>query len=161
MSELTETNIYDNIKRMLKTALVPFLLSCGIYAALGMLKSGGGVAGELWSLYGREMALHWVMCLPAVLILALSLLRVKVKRADGCVLLSVEDNGVGIAPEQQEKVFNRFYQADAARSGEGTGLGLAMAREIARLHGGDIRVTSEPGKGSIFVFGMPEKNSAL
>ena len=88
-------------------------------------------------------------------------IRVKVERADGCVLLSVEDNGVGIAPEQQEKVFNRFYQADAARSGEGTGLGLAMAREIARLHGGDIRVTSEPGKGSIFVFGMPEKNSAL
>ena len=85
----------------------------------------------------------------------------KVERADGCVLLSVEDNGVGIAPEQQEKVFNRFYQADAARSGEGTGLGLAMAREIARLHGGDIRVTSEPGKGSIFVFEMPEKNSAL
>ena len=88
-------------------------------------------------------------------------IRVKVERADGCVLLSVEDNGVGIAPEQQEKVFNRFYQADAARSGEGTGLGLAMAREIARLHGGDIRVTSEPGKGSIFVFEMPEKNSAL
>lgn len=88
-------------------------------------------------------------------------IRVKVERADGCVLLSVEDNGVGIAPEQQEKVFNRFYQADAARSGEGTGLGLAMAREIARLHGGDIRVTSEPGKGSIFVFRMPEKNSAL
>ena len=78
VSELTETNIYDNIKRMLKTALVPFLLSCGIYAALGMLKSGGGAAGELWPLDGREMALHWVMCLPAVLILALSLLRVKV-----------------------------------------------------------------------------------
>ena len=88
MSELTETNIYDNIKRMLKTALVPFLLSCGIYAALGMLKSGGGVAGELWSLYGREMALHWVMCLPAVLILALSLLRVKVKRAMAASILA-------------------------------------------------------------------------
>ena len=45
MSELTETNIYDNIKRMLKTALVPFLLSCGVYAALGMVKSGSGAAG--------------------------------------------------------------------------------------------------------------------
>ena len=71
VSELTETNIYDNIKRMLKTALVPFLLSCGVYAALGMVKSGSGAAGELWSLYGREMTLHWVMCLPAVLILIL------------------------------------------------------------------------------------------
>ena len=88
VSELTETNIYDNIKRMLKTALVPFLLSCGIYAALGMLKSGGGAAGELWSLYGREMALYWVMCLPAVLILALSLLRVKVKRAMAASILA-------------------------------------------------------------------------
>ena len=45
VSELTETNIYDNIKRMLKTALVPFLLSCGVYAALGMVKSGSGAAG--------------------------------------------------------------------------------------------------------------------
>ena len=90
VSELTETNIYDNIKRMLKTALVPFLLSCGIYAALGMLKSGGGAAGELWSLYGREMTLHWVMCLPAglILILALSLLRVKVKRAMAASILA-------------------------------------------------------------------------
>ena len=82
VSELTETNIYDNIKRMLKTALVPFLLSCGVYAALGMVKSGSGAAGELWSLYGREMTLHWVMCLPAVLILILSVLRVNVKKGD-------------------------------------------------------------------------------
>jgi len=88
VSELTETNIYDNIKRMLKTALVPFLLSCGIYAALGMLKSGGGAAGELWSLYGREMTLHWVMCLPAVLILILSVLRVNVKKTMSVSILA-------------------------------------------------------------------------
>ena len=88
VSELTETNIYDNIKRMLKTALVPFLLSCGVYAALGMVKSGSGAAGELWSLYGREMALHWVMCLPAVLILILSVLRVNVKKAMSVSILA-------------------------------------------------------------------------
>lgn len=58
-------------------------------------------------------------------------IRVKVERADGCVLLSVEDNGVGIAPEQQEKVFNRFYQAGRGAQRRGYGLGLAMAREIA------------------------------
>ena len=86
VSELTETNIYDNIKRMLKTALVPFLLSCGVYAALGMVKSG--TAGELWSLYGREMTLHWVMCLPAVLILILSVLRVNVKKAMSVSILA-------------------------------------------------------------------------
>ena len=88
VSELTETNIYDNIKRMLKTALVPFLLSCGVYAALGMVKSGSGAAGELWSLYGREMTLHWVMCLPAVLILTLSVLRVNVKKAMSASILA-------------------------------------------------------------------------
>lgn len=88
VSELTETNIYDNIKRMLKTALVPFLLSCGVYAALGMAKSGSGAAGELWSLYGREMTLHWVMCLPAVLILILSVLRVNVKKAMSVSILA-------------------------------------------------------------------------
>lgn len=88
VSELTETNIYDNIKRMLKTALVPFLLSCGVYAALGMVKSGSGAAGELWSLYGREMTLHWVMCLPAVLILILSVLRVNVKKAMSVSILA-------------------------------------------------------------------------
>lgn len=88
VSELTETNIYDNIKRMLKTALVPFLLSCGVYAALGMVKSGSGAAGELWSLYGREMTLHWVMCLPAVLILILSVLRVNVKKAMSASILA-------------------------------------------------------------------------
>lgn len=88
VSELTETNIYDNIKRMLKTALVPFLLSCGVYAALGMVKNGSGAAGELWSLYGREMTLHWVMCLPAVLILILSVLRVNVKKAMSVSILA-------------------------------------------------------------------------
>ena len=88
VSELTETNIYDNIKRMLKTALVPFLLSCGVYAVLGIVKSGSGAAGELWSLYGREMTLHWVMCLPAVLILLLSVLRVNVKKAMSVSILA-------------------------------------------------------------------------
>lgn len=67
---------------------MPFLLSCGVYAALGMVKSGSGAAGELWSLYGREMTLHWVMCLPAVLILILSVLRVNVKKAMSVSILA-------------------------------------------------------------------------
>ena len=88
VSELTETNIYDNIRRMLKTALVPFLLSCAAYAALGMARGAGMGAQGLWTLYGREMTLHWAMCLPAVLILALSLLRVNVKRAMSASILA-------------------------------------------------------------------------
>lgn len=80
VSELTKTDIYANIHRMLKTALVPFLLSCALYLVLG-LRAGEGMAQDMWSLYGREMTLHWSMALPAVLILVLSLLRVSVKRA--------------------------------------------------------------------------------
>ena len=88
VSELTETNIYDNIRRMLKTALVPFLLSCAAYAALGMARGADTGTQELWTLYGREMTLHWAMCLPAVLILALPLLRVNVKRAMSASILA-------------------------------------------------------------------------
>lgn len=65
--------------------------------------------------------------------------------------LSVADDGIGIAPEEQGKIFRRFYQADNSRSGVGTGLGLSMVQEIVRFHGGSIGVESEPGKGSIFL----------
>lgn len=64
--------------------------------------------------------------------------------------LSVADNGIGIAPEEQSQIFRRFYQADNSRSGVGTGLGLSMVYEIVQFHGGEIRVESELGKGSVF-----------
>ena len=64
--------------------------------------------------------------------------------------LSVSDDGIGILPEEQTKIFRRFYQADSSRSGNGTGLGLSLVEGIAKLHGGSIRVESEPGKGSTF-----------
>lgn len=71
------------------------------------------------------------------------------------ILLTVEDDGIGIAPEEQDKVFGRFYQSDTSRSGQGTGLGLAMVREIAVFHGGTVQVESAPGQGSKFIFSMP------
>ena len=88
VSELTGTDIYDNIRRMLKTAFVPFLASCAVYAVLGLTGAAAAPAQGLWALYGREMALHWTMCLPAVLILVLSLLRVNVKRAMAASILA-------------------------------------------------------------------------
>ncbi len=88
VSELTGTDIYDNIRRMVKTALVPFLLSCAVYALLGLRGAADGAQADLWALYGREMPLHWTMCLPAVLILVLSLFRVKVKRAMAASILA-------------------------------------------------------------------------
>ena len=77
-------------------------------------------------------------------------IQVTLQKKEGKIMISVEDNGIGVRKEEQEKIFRRFYQSDASRTGDGMGLGLSMAREIARYHGGDITLQSEPGKGSIF-----------
>ncbi|MFC7280082.1 sensor histidine kinase [Paractinoplanes rhizophilus] len=78
--------------------------------------------------------------------------------ADGeFVLITVEDTGVGIAPEHLPKVFDRFWRADTSRTRAtgGSGLGLAIARQLARAHGGDISVTSTVGSGTTFTVRLP------
>jgi len=84
---------------------------------------------------------------------------VRAVRADGAVEISVSDTGIGIAPEDQEAVFEEFRQVgtDVVRKREGTGLGLALTRKFVGLHGGTIRVESELGKGSTFTFTLPER----
>jgi signal transduction histidine kinase len=75
---------------------------------------------------------------------------------DGTAEISVTDTGVGIAPEDQGAVFEEFRQVGtAARKVEGTGLGLALSRKFVELHGGRIRVKSQPGAGSTFTFTLP------
>ena len=71
--------------------------------------------------------------------------------------LAVADTGIGMTPEQQTKLFEVFTQADAttAQRFGGTGLGLALSRKLARMMGGDVTVTSEPGKGSVFTVRLP------
>ena len=66
--------------------------------------------------------------------------------------MSVEDNGVGIAPEDLPNIWNRFYRADKSRSSvkEGLGLGLSMVSRIVQIHGGRITVESREGEGSRF-----------
>ena len=73
------------------------------------------------------------------------------------VTLSVTDTGVGIPEEHQPRLFERFYRAprSAARSHEGTGIGLALVAELARLHGGDVSVASQEGEGSTFSVRVP------
>jgi signal transduction histidine kinase len=81
------------------------------------------------------------------------------RMADGrdVIELSVSDTGIGMTPKQQAKLFEEFTQADAttAQRFGGTGLGLAIARKLARMMGGDVTVTSEPGKGSAFTVRLP------
>ena len=76
---------------------------------------------------------------------------------DSSLQISVADTGIGIASEDQAHVFEKFYRAadDSVQMVTGTGLGLALAREVARLHGGDIRLESELGKGSTFTIDLP------
>src|SRR3990167_5466976 len=78
---------------------------------------------------------------------------------DDTLQVSVSDTGIGMKPEDQEKVFKEFWQADGsfARKYEGTGLGLALTKRIVEMHGGKLWFESEFGKGSIFYFALPLK----
>src|SRR4029077_5475186 len=74
----------------------------------------------------------------------------------GFGLVQVKDHGVGIAKEDLEKIFDRFYQTDAAAgNAEGTGIGLAIVRNILRLHGCVVHASSEPGEGTVMTFTLP------
>jgi signal transduction histidine kinase len=76
--------------------------------------------------------------------------------------VSVKDTGIGIGPEDQERIFERFYRAKDKRVAKitGTGLGLTLAREVARLHGGEIEVESVLNQGSTFTLTLPLKAEA-
>jgi GAF domain-containing protein len=81
----------------------------------------------------------------------------KVSNGSSFVEFAVSDTGIGMTAEQQAKLFEEFSQADAttAQRFGGTGLGLAISRKLARMMGGDVTVTSEPGKGSVFTVRLP------
>ncbi|MBT2567656.1 two-component sensor histidine kinase [Arthrobacter sp. ISL-85] len=81
-----------------------------------------------------------------------------VRSRDGLVSISVTDQGDGLSPEDQERVFERFYRVDAARSRQtgGTGLGLSIVKHVASNHGGEVTLWSQPGQGSTFTLRLPE-----
>jgi two-component system phosphate regulon sensor histidine kinase PhoR len=81
---------------------------------------------------------------------------------DGRLEIFVQDDGPGIPPESLDRVFERFYRVDKARSREqgGTGLGLSIVKHIVQAHGGEVWVKSEPGKGATFFFTLPQEKSA-
>jgi signal transduction histidine kinase len=75
--------------------------------------------------------------------------------ADGNRFIRVKDSGIGIKAGELPRIFERFYRADRSRSTAGTGLGLSLAKAIARSHGGEVAVDSRPGEGSTFTVTLP------
>lgn len=86
------------------------------------------------------------------------LIRVGGWSEDGRVVSYVADAGIGIPLEEQESVFERFYRGDSSlrRSTQGVGLGLYLVRAIVEAHGGEVWLQSEPGKGAVFFFALPQ-----
>jgi len=82
---------------------------------------------------------------------------VGVRQTGDLVEIAVVDEGIGIAPEDQDRVFERFFRVDPARSRAtgGTGLGLSIVKHVAADHGGDVTVWSEPGHGATFTLRIP------
>jgi two-component system phosphate regulon sensor histidine kinase PhoR len=82
---------------------------------------------------------------------------VAAERKDHFVTIHIEDTGLGIAPSDLPRVFERLYRADKSRSRkiDGTGLGLSIVKHLVQAHGGEVSATSEVGRGSRFTFTLP------
>ncbi len=154
----------------MELALAPFHLPLALENAVTLVKERAGrhgialkldVDARLGELVGDERKIKQVL---------LNLLSNAVKftpeggrislraaLADGSVEVSVSDTGIGIAPEDQDAIFEEFRQvgSDDARKREGTGLGLTLSKKFVEMHGGRIWVKSEVGKGSTFTFTLP------
>lgn len=78
------------------------------------------------------------------------------QKTTGAIQIRVHDSGIGIASDEQPYIFDRFYRGDASRSKPGNGLGLSLARAVAKAHGGDITVFSHLDKGSEFMVSLPD-----
>jgi signal transduction histidine kinase len=75
------------------------------------------------------------------------------KKSDGRVLISVKDNGMGIAPKTLDKIFQPFFTTKP--TGQGTGLGLSLSYDIIKAHGGELKAETTEGEGTTFIFSLP------
>jgi signal transduction histidine kinase len=78
------------------------------------------------------------------------------ENGEGAAVIAVKDTGIGISARDLPRIFERFYRCDQSRSVAGTGLGLSLARAIARAHGGEVMAASRPGEGSTFTLTLPK-----
>lgn len=87
---------------------------------------------------------------------------VRAEDDEGVLRISIEDTGIGISPNEQERVYEKFFRSedDRVTEIEGTGLGLAFAKQVAEMHGGELSLESEINKGSTFTFAMPKPRLA-
>jgi two-component system sensor histidine kinase SenX3 len=125
--------------------------------------SGGDAGAEV---YGDEpllaVALHNLIANAIQYSPKGSRVGVGVNNTDGIVEIAVTDQGIGIPDDELDRVFERFFRIDPARSRHtgGSGLGLSIVKHVVQNHGGDIRVWSQPGKGSTFTIRLPEASHA-
>jgi two-component system sensor histidine kinase SenX3 len=125
--------------------------------------SGGDAGAEV---YGDEpllaVALHNLIANAIQYSPKGSRVGVGVNNADGVVEIAVTDQGIGIEDDDRDRVFERFYRVDPARSRHtgGSGLGLSIVKHVVQNHGGDVRVWSQPGNGSTFTIRLPEASHA-
>lgn len=82
-------------------------------------------------------------------------IRILLRRSQDCVKFYITDNGIGMDEETRKRIFEKFYQGDRSHSTQGNGLGLTLAKRIVDLHGGNITVDSQLGKGSTFTVSLP------
>lgn len=89
------------------------------------------------------------------------IISIVIEQNDSYVILKVRDKGIGIPPDEQERIFERFYRVDKSRSREvgGTGLGLSIVKHAVIIHNGSIRLNSTPGEGSEFIITLPKEGS--
>jgi two-component system phosphate regulon sensor histidine kinase PhoR len=80
---------------------------------------------------------------------------VRACEGEGFVAISVADSGVGVPPDDLDRIFERFFKTDRSRSGGGTGLGLAIAKHLVQAHGGRIWAESVGSHGTTFTFTLP------
>ncbi|MCU1411898.1 MAG: two-component sensor histidine kinase [Rhodoglobus sp.] len=127
------------------------------------LVSGGDAGAEV---YGDEtllaVALHNLVSNAIQYSPKSTRVGIGVSNREGVVEIAVTDQGVGIPDEDQDRVFERFFRTDPARSRNtgGSGLGLSIVKHAIQNHGGDVRVWSQPGHGSTFTIRLPEASHA-